>query len=100
MSDVLKVLGKNIALYPTDLRIRALNCIENLLRIQLGEQNNQICSLTENWYKQLHADPIHLIMNYAKNPFVDIRLAGLSVVQAIAEQTWGQEVIKNIPGKI
>lgn len=45
-------------------------------------------------------DPMEVVVRYAKNPFSDIRLAGLSILQAIAEQPWGQDEIKNVPGKI
>lgn len=54
--------------------------------------------ITERWYRLLGADPMEIISKYAKNPFFDLRSAGLGILHAIAGQPWGQEDIKNTPG--
>lgn len=41
---------------------------------------------------------IEKIVTYAKNPFGEIRFAGLGVLLSLANQQWGQEVIQHVPG--
>lgn len=54
--------------------------------------------ITEKWYRLLGAEPMELIAKYAKNPFAELRLAGLGILNALAGQPWGQEAIRNSPG--
>lgn len=96
MEGFVKTLAKLLPSLPTEVRIRALNCIENLLR----DVRVDTIQLTEKWYHLLGPEPMDVISKYAKNPFVELRLAGLGVVNAIACQPWGQEAIKNTPGAI
>jgi 26S proteasome non-ATPase regulatory subunit 5 len=42
---------------------------------------------------------MELVMSVCRQPFIELRLAGLQVLQVLAEQPWGQESINNTPGK-
>lgn len=55
-------------------------------------------NITFKWFKQLGDNFIDKVVSYAKNPFGEIRLAGLSVLFALAPQQWGQEAIQQVPG--
>lgn len=94
MEGFVKTIAKLLPSLPTDIRIRALNCIENLLR----DVRVDTMQLTEKWFHLLGPEPMDVISKYAKNPFVELRLAGLGILNAIACQLWGQEAIKNTPG--
>jgi 26S proteasome non-ATPase regulatory subunit 5 len=56
-------------------------------------------ALTKLWFEQLAPDPMELVMSVCRQPFVELRLASLQVMQVLAEQQWGQERINSTPGK-
>ncbi|KAL1488433.1 hypothetical protein ABEB36_014906 [Hypothenemus hampei] len=92
----IKIISRLLSSLPTDVRVRALNCIGNLLR----DTRYDIMQITEKWYRLLGTDPMEIITKYAKNPFPELRLAGLGIVNSLASQPWGQDVIKNTPGLV
>lgn len=96
MTYAMKAIVRLLSSLPTEVRLRALNCIENLLRVK--EKTNEVMQITRKWYSSFGDDPMEIILRYAKNPFSDIKLAGLGILQAIAEQQWGQEEIRNTSG--
>lgn len=83
---------------PTEFRIRALNCIENLLNME--EHKMEISNICRKWYHLLGEIPLELVMKYAKNPFSEIRIAGFGILKAVIGHRWGQEEVKNMPGLI
>jgi 26S proteasome non-ATPase regulatory subunit 5 len=42
---------------------------------------------------------MELVMSVCRQPFVELRLAGLQILQVLAEQQWGQERMNSTPGK-
>ncbi|XP_030752120.1 26S proteasome non-ATPase regulatory subunit 5-like [Sitophilus oryzae] len=94
----IKNISSKLSSLPTETRIRALNCLENLLRVV--DNNNEIVSLSREWYGIIDTDPMDIILRYAKNPFSELKVAGLGILNSIAGQEWGQECIKNTPGLI
>ncbi|XP_066248492.1 26S proteasome non-ATPase regulatory subunit 5 [Euwallacea similis] len=96
MEGIIRTISKLLPSLPTETRIRALNCIENLL----CDSRLDIMQITEKWFRLLGAEPMEIITKYAKNPFSELRLAGLGVLNAISGQIWGQEAIKNTPGLV
>lgn len=93
ISSVVNGLGS----LPTELKIRALKVIENLLRID--DITTRVSSITFKWFKLMGQNFIDKIVSYAKNPFGEIRLAGFGVLHSLATQQWGQEIIQQFPGK-
>ncbi|KAJ8938792.1 hypothetical protein NQ314_011328 [Rhamnusium bicolor] len=98
ISYAIKTIVKLLTSYPTEVRVRALSCLENLLRVE--ELKTDIIQITRKWYGLFGDDPMELVLRYAKNPFTEIRLAGLGLLHAIAEHQWGQEEIKSTPGLV
>ncbi|RZB38997.1 26S proteasome non-ATPase regulatory subunit 5 [Asbolus verrucosus] len=96
IDTAIKTITKSLPSMPTEIKVRGLNCLENLLHIV--DYNNQITMITRKWYSLIDDNPIDFIWNYAKNPFFELRVAGFGILHAMSEQTWGQEVIKNTPG--
>lgn len=92
----IKTIVKLLTSFPSEVRLRALNCLENLLTVE--EQKNDIMQITRRWYGLFGDDPMEIILRYAKNPFSEIKLSGLGILRAIADQQWGQEEIRNTPG--
>ncbi|CAG9856336.1 unnamed protein product [Phyllotreta striolata] len=98
MTYALKTIVKLLSSFPTDVKIRALNCLEHLLSV--SEQQNNVNLITKRWYSILCEQPMEVILRYAKNPFAELKIAGLGILLGLAHQQWGQEEIKNSPGLI
>lgn len=81
---------------PTELKIRILKTIEILLTVE--DRTSNVSTITYKWFKQTGENFIDKIVSYAKNPFGEIKLAGLGVLLAMAAQQWGQEIIQQVPG--
>ncbi|KAI4458415.1 26s proteasome non-atpase regulatory subunit 5-related [Holotrichia oblita] len=96
MSKLLPSIVEKLNKLPNELKIRALNCLENI--IQVNTNDARVMAITKKWYTCLEGNPIEFILRYAKNPIAEIRSAGLGILNALASQFWGQEVIKNAPG--
>nr|XP_023016451.1 26S proteasome non-ATPase regulatory subunit 5-like [Leptinotarsa decemlineata] len=94
----IKTVIKLLPSLPTEVRMRALNCLENLLSVT--ETVTDLTQITRKWYLMFGDEPMELILRYAKNPFSEIKLAGLGLLHALANQTWGQEEINNTPGLV
>ncbi|KRT85539.1 HEAT domain-containing protein [Oryctes borbonicus] len=98
MPKLLPSITEKLNKLPNEVKIRALNCLENIL--QVSTNDTRITAITRRWYSYLEGNPIDLILRYAKNPFSEIRCAGLGILNALATQLWGQEVIRNSAGLV
>lgn len=96
LERVIPTIAKSLSSIPTELKIRALKTIEVLLKVE--DITSKASNITFKWFKQLGNNFIDNIVSYAKNPFGEIRVAGLEVLFALASQQWGQEVIQQVPG--
>lgn len=100
MDTTMKHLADKIATLPTEWRVRALNAVGNLLQLKISDQDTQSLALTKSWFEHLAPDPMSVLMSVCRQPFIELRLAGLQVLQVLAEQQWGQEYINITPGLI
>lgn len=95
--EAIKTIVSRLVSLPTELKARVLKTIEILLRVD--SISSQVTAITLKWYKIMGDTIIDKITTYAKNPFGEIRCAGLGVLCSLALQQWGQEVIQGVPGK-
>ncbi|KZC11496.1 PREDICTED: 26S proteasome non-ATPase regulatory subunit 5 [Dufourea novaeangliae] len=100
MPCALKKIAEIIQKMPAALRIRGLNSLTLILDVQKTEQDNRILSLTKSWFDCLCDEPLAMILGLCRQPFADIRHAGLEVLAVVASQVWGQEYISVFPGFI
>ncbi|XP_012232422.1 26S proteasome non-ATPase regulatory subunit 5 [Linepithema humile] len=100
MVGALKKIAEIVQRMPTDLRIRGLNNLALILEVKQVNQDNRILSLTKLWFDSLCDDPLSMIVAICRQPFADIRQAGLEVLAVISSQVWGQEYISVYPGLI
>ncbi|KYN30583.1 26S proteasome non-ATPase regulatory subunit 5, partial [Trachymyrmex septentrionalis] len=100
MPSALKKIAEIVQRMPTALRIRGLNNLALILEVKRVEQDNRILSLTKLWFDSLCDDPLGMIVAMCRQPFVDIRQAGLQVLAVISSQVWGQEYISTYPGLV
>lgn len=97
---VLKHLSSTITSYPSELKIRALNTLK-LLFFSDTPQNNQVSSLTQSWYDQLSsAKDLNFLLQFTKNAFPDIKIAGLKLLKSVVNYRWGQEYLSQTAGFI
>lgn len=96
MIQMFHFIKNKIVSFQTPLCVRALNVIENLLKIT--DYDARVEDITKKWFDTLDDVPMDFTLKYAKNPFVDIRLAGLGILISLTTHKWGQEYIKNYPG--
>ncbi|KMQ92678.1 26s proteasome non-atpase regulatory subunit 5-like protein [Lasius niger] len=100
MPGALKKIAEIVQKMPTPLRVRGLNNLALILEVKRDEQDNRILSLTKLWFDSLCDDPLGMIVTICRQPFADIRKAGLEVLAVIASQVWGQEYISTHPGLV
>ncbi|XP_012062164.1 PREDICTED: 26S proteasome non-ATPase regulatory subunit 5 [Atta cephalotes] len=100
MPSALKKITEIVQKMPTALRIRGLNNLALILEVKRVEQDNRILSLTKLWFDSLCDDPLGMIAAICRQPFADIRQAGLEVLAVISSQVWGQEYISTYPGLV
>uniref|UniRef100_U5ETB0 26S proteasome non-ATPase regulatory subunit 5 n=1 Tax=Corethrella appendiculata TaxID=1370023 RepID=U5ETB0_9DIPT len=84
---------------PSELKIRLLNCLEALFRIDPNLSDNQVTCITQSWYEIFSSSSdLTVIMEYAKNSFPDIKIASIGWLKAICLHKWGQEFFRNTAG--
>lgn len=106
MKMILMEMAVFLTTLPTEEQIRILNCLELLFRLQpepdhdvTMNPDNRICTITETWYRYLDRGPgLKIVLNYIRNPFPDIKLAGYGVLKAITDYPWGRVAIADTAG--
>jgi len=66
---------------------------------QVAYQDTLSLAITKSWFEQLAPNPMELVVSVCRQPFTELRLAGLQVLRVLAEQQWGQENINSMPGE-
>lgn len=100
--ETLNDIGKSIHNLPTPLKVRAINCLETLFQCDASDaMNNQICSITEQWFKSLTGNnQLVFVQEFSRNPFPEIKLAALGLLRSICSYPWGQRALSNTAGFI
>ncbi|XP_070175787.1 26S proteasome non-ATPase regulatory subunit 5-like isoform X2 [Littorina saxatilis] len=98
MTECLANLGKIIKNSPSDMRARALVTLANLLKIQVADQTEELLRITQNWFSRICANPFEVIWNIAKQPFSDLKVPAMLVLQSLALTPWGQQLMNNAAG--
>lgn len=70
----------------------------NTLTVLMETKDNELMVVTKSWFEALGPQALNTIMNTAKLPFVEMRLAALNLLGAVASQPWGLEAIFHAPG--
>lgn len=100
---VLMEMAMFLTTLPTEEQIRILNCLELLFRHEPegheSTPDNRICSITESWYTHLDRGPgLKTLLGYLRNPFPDIKLAGLGVLKSVVDYPWGRAAVAETAG--
>uniref|UniRef100_A0A667X3Q2 26S proteasome non-ATPase regulatory subunit 5 n=1 Tax=Myripristis murdjan TaxID=586833 RepID=A0A667X3Q2_9TELE len=82
----------------TELRVRSLEAISQLLTLQTEQQTEDLLALTESWFHLLSNHPMDMICNISTQPFPELHCGALHIFTAIATQPWGQKLMISTPG--
>ncbi|XP_056434755.1 26S proteasome non-ATPase regulatory subunit 5 isoform X1 [Gadus chalcogrammus] len=81
----------------TEMRVRSLDAIAQLLNLEVEHQSEDLLALTESWFLLLANKPMDMITNICTQPFPELHCSGLRVFTAIAPQPWGQRLMIGTP---
>ncbi|XP_054460616.1 26S proteasome non-ATPase regulatory subunit 5 [Anoplopoma fimbria] len=81
----------------TELRVRSLDAISQLLTLQPEEQTEDLLALTESWFHLLSNQPMDMIRNISTQPFPELHCGAMRIFTAIATQLWGQKLMISTP---
>ncbi|XP_068445103.1 26S proteasome non-ATPase regulatory subunit 5 [Clinocottus analis] len=81
----------------TELRVRSLDAISQLLTLQPEEQTDDLLALTESWFHLLSNQPMDMVRNISTQPFPELHCGALRIFTAIATQLWGQKLMISTP---
>ncbi|TNM92275.1 hypothetical protein fugu_019287 [Takifugu bimaculatus] len=81
----------------TELRVRSLDAISQLLTLQPEQQTEDLSALTESWFHLLSKQPMDMIRNISTQPFPELHCGALRIFTAIATQPWGQRLMVSTP---
>ncbi|KAK2819333.1 hypothetical protein Q5P01_024894 [Channa striata] len=82
----------------TELRVRSLDAISQLLTLQPEQQTEDLLALTESWFHLLSNQPMDMIRNISTQPFPELHCGALRIFTAIGTQPWGQRLMISTPG--
>ncbi|KAF7650877.1 hypothetical protein LDENG_00119180 [Lucifuga dentata] len=82
----------------TELRVRSLEAISQLLTLQPEQQTEDLLALTESWFHLLSNQPLDMVRNISTQPFPELHCGALRIFTAIATQPWGQKLMVSTPG--
>lgn len=91
---------------PTEIKVRALHCFTNLIAVENDSNNrnspvdHRVTLLTREWFRSMSSHPSAMDMLYeiCKNPFPEIKLAALSLLDAVCQHQWGEELVGRVGG--
>ncbi|KAK7495734.1 hypothetical protein BaRGS_00012954 [Batillaria attramentaria] len=98
MTECVKNLGGIIRNSPSEMRVRALEAVASLIKLQVSDQTEELQQITESWFTRLCTNPFDVIWSIAKQPFTDLRTAALKVLLSLAYLPWGQQLMNNAAG--
>lgn len=93
---VLSKLGELIAVSPSEIRCRSLRAVK--MMVSCKEDCDWELSISKQWFAKIHKQLFQLLLSIVRQPFADLRLAGLMVFVELAVQEWGQREMQACPG--
>ncbi|XP_075869988.1 26S proteasome non-ATPase regulatory subunit 5 [Nelusetta ayraudi] len=81
----------------TELRVRSLDAISQILTLQPEQQTEDLLALTESWFHLLSNQPMDMICSISSQPFPELHCGALKIFTAIATQPWGQKLMISTP---
>lgn len=89
----------------TETKIRALHCFAGLMSIdkdpavsKSSPVDHRVTLMTREWYRTLDSKPMETLFDICKNPFPDIKQAAFTLLDAICQHQWGEEMVARVAG--
>lgn len=93
-SKVMSHISSAIPNYPSELKVRALNCFENVFWIDTSApRNNQINYICQKWFKCVFGSDLSLLLNFCHNPFDDIAMSSFRCLRSLIQHDFGQKAV-------
>lgn len=96
---VLSHIAKTISNYPSDLKVRVLNCFEHVFWIDpAGGGNNQINYICQKWFRGIFDQDLATLLGYCHSPFDDISMAAFKCLHSLVHHDFGQRAVASTGG--
>lgn len=93
-ASVLSHISGAISSYPSELKVRALNCFENVFWIDLSSaRNNQINYICQKWFKCVFGSDLSFLLSSCQNPFEDISTSGFKCLRSLSHHDFAQHAV-------
>lgn len=106
-TQVLQRVSDFVRSSPTETKIRAIHCMASLIGYEkdpkapkTGPIDHRVTLMTREWFRSMSAKPeaMENLMNICKNPFPEIRMAAFTLLDAVVQHHWGEELVARTPG--
>lgn len=106
-TDVLERVSDLVRSSPTETKIRALRCMASLIGYQddpnapkTGPIDHRVTLMTREWFRMMSVKPeaMEALMGICKNPFPEIRTVAFTLLDAVVQHRWGEELVARTPG--
>ncbi|XP_017782044.1 PREDICTED: 26S proteasome non-ATPase regulatory subunit 5-like [Nicrophorus vespilloides] len=97
MTRAIRSISNRLQNLPTKDKVLILCWMEDLLKVNGNEIDSEICL---KWFEAFSQNPMDLVMHFVHNPFEEVRLGGLGIINSLSAYVWGQTRIKQFPGLI
>ena len=87
-------ISQSIPTYPSELKVRALECFENVFWIDVGApRNNQINFICHKWFSGVFGADFSSLLTFCHNPFEDISMSAFKLLKSLACHDFGQRAV-------
>lgn len=107
-TQTVEKVGQLIRNSPMDIKIRALHCFASLIGVEndptvpkTGPIDHRVTLMTREWFRSLNppTNSMDTLFENCKNPFPDIRFGAFSLLDAVCQHQWGEELVARTAGK-
>ncbi|XP_005109926.1 26S proteasome non-ATPase regulatory subunit 5 [Aplysia californica] len=98
MTECIQGIGSLIQTGSSELKVRALRAMSSIVYLQVEHQTVELLTLTERWFGTSMSLPFDSVWSIAQQPFSDLRIPALHLLQSVALCPWGQKLMNNCPG--
>lgn len=108
-TQAVECLGRLIKNCPTEIKVFALYCFASLISVHKdpnvskgGLIDHRVTLMTREWFRSFNERPpsMQFLFGVCKNPFPDIKLGGIALLNAVCQHQWGEEMLATTAGFI
>lgn len=93
-ANVLSHISSSIPNYTSDLKVRAINCFENIFWVDpIQPINNQINYICQKWFVCIFGSDLSKLLSFCHNPFEDITTASFRCLRSLSRHDFGQRAV-------